>query len=274
MNPVGTAYGWLLLAGIAVSLFTWTRLARRDERLLLIYVAALLCAFIGAKLAYVFAEGWRDWPMPDRWLRLATGKSVLGALLGGYAGVEAAKLALGWGAPTGDLFALVAPLGIAIGRIGCLLHGCCLGERCAPAWYALRDSHGVARWPAVPLELAFNVAALAVFVTLRSRAGKSAGACARGTHDGESQEMSGLRPREHGCEEGFACAMRGQHFHIYLIAYGTFRFAHEFVRATPRMVFGISGYQFLSLGCVALGAIGFFRRSRSRGREGDGTLLS
>ena len=26
-------YGWLLLAGIAVSLFTWTRLARGDARL-------------------------------------------------------------------------------------------------------------------------------------------------------------------------------------------------------------------------------------------------
>ena len=49
-------YGWLLLAGIAVSLFTWTRLARRDERLVLIYVAALLSAFIGAKPVYVLAE--------------------------------------------------------------------------------------------------------------------------------------------------------------------------------------------------------------------------
>ena len=50
-------YGWLLLAGIAVSLFTWTGLARRDERLVLIYVAALLSAFIGAKRVYVLAEG-------------------------------------------------------------------------------------------------------------------------------------------------------------------------------------------------------------------------
>ena len=78
-------YSLLLLVAIAASLFTWTRLARRDHRLVLIYVAALLSAFIGAKLVYVLAEGWLDWPMPDRWLRLATGKSVLGALLGGYA---------------------------------------------------------------------------------------------------------------------------------------------------------------------------------------------
>ena len=223
-------YGWLLLAGIAVSLFTWTRLARRDERLVLIYVAALLSAFIGAKLTYLFAEGWLDWPMPDRWLRLATGKSVLGALLGGYAGVEVAKLALGWRAPTGDLFALVAPLGIGIGRIGCLLHGCCLGERCAPTfpnWFTLRDAEGVARWPAVPVEIGFNVLALAAFLILRRR---------------------GL--------------LRGQHFHLYLIAYGIFRFAHEWMRVTPKFFGLLSGYQFAALACVALGAWGFRRRAR------------
>ena len=227
MPVTASPYGWLLLAGIAVSLFTWTRLARGDARLVLIYVAALLSAFIGAKLTYLFAEGWLDWPMPDRWLRLATGKSVLGALLGGYAGVEAAKFALGWRAPTGDLFALVAPLGIGIGRIGCLLHGCCLGERCEPAWFTLRDAEGVARWPAVPVELGFNVLALAAFLILRRRG-----------------------------------ILRGQHFHLYLIAYGIFRFAHEWLRVTPKFFGLISGYQLAALACVALGAWGFRRRAR------------
>ena len=227
---IPSPYGWLLLAGIAASLFTWTRLARRDHRLVLIYVAALLSAFIGAKLVYVLAEGWLDWPMPDRWLRLATGKSVLGALLGGYAGVELAKHALGHRAATGDLFALVAPLGIAIGRVGCLLHGCCLGERVGsncPAWWSLRDAQGVARWPAVPLELAFNIAAIVIFLLLR-RCGK----------------------------------MRGQHFHLYLIAYGAFRFAHEWMRVTPKIAGVISGYQLAALACVALGVWGFRRRAR------------
>ena len=222
-----SSYGWLLLVAIAASLFTWTRLARRDHRLVLIYVAALLSAFIGAKLVYVLAEGWLDWPMPDRWLRLATGKSVLGALLGGYAGVEFAKHALGHRAATGDLFALVAPLGIGIGRVGCLLHGCCLGERCEPAWWTLRDAQGVARWPAVPLELAFNIAAIVIFLLLR-RCGK----------------------------------MRGQHFHLYLIAYGAFRFAHEWMRMTPKIAGVLSGYQLAALACVALGVWGFRRRAR------------
>ena len=218
-------YSWLLLVAIATSLFTWSRLARRDERLVLIYALALLSGFVGAKVVYLFAEGWLDWPLPDRWMRLATGKSVIGALLGGYVGVELAKRMLGYTAATGDLFAVVAPLGIGIGRIGCLLHGCCLGRVCEPAWYALRDAHGTARWPAVPVELAFNAVALVVFLGLR-RCG----------------------------------VQRGQHFHLYLMGYGLFRFVHEFVRATPQMGGFLSGYQYAALACVALGAWGYARR--------------
>ena len=82
------AYGWLMLAGIAVSLTLWSRIAKRDARLLPIYIAALTAAFVGAKLVYIAAEGWMHWNDSDRWIQLATGKSVLGALLGGYAGVE------------------------------------------------------------------------------------------------------------------------------------------------------------------------------------------
>jgi phosphatidylglycerol:prolipoprotein diacylglycerol transferase len=84
----------------------------------------------------------------------------------------------------------------------------------------------VARWPAVPLELAFNIAAIGIFLLLRRR-GK----------------------------------MRGQHFHLYLIAYGAFRFAHEWTRATPKIAGIISGYQLAALACVALGVWGFLRRA-------------
>jgi len=220
-------YSWLLLAGIAVTLTLWSRLAKRDSRLMLIYGAALVSAFVGAKVVYLLAEGWLFWDSPDRWLIWATGKSVLGALLGGYAGVEIAKKAIGYSAPTGDWFAIVAPVGIALGRVGCLLHGCCTGVVCQPAWWTLRDAAGVHRWPAVPVELGFNLAAIALFATLR-RAGK----------------------------------LRGQLFHIYLIAYGLFRFAHEFLRATPRFSHGLTGYQIAALAVAALGTAGFIQRQR------------
>ncbi len=230
MNP--SPYGWLLLAGVGVSLVLWVRLARRDERLLFIYIAALVGAFIGAKLVYILAEGWLDWSQPDRWRRIATGKTILGGLLGGYASVELAKKFVGYKSATGDWFALIAPLGIMLGRIGCLLHGCCLGAICQPSWFTVEDRAGVARWPAVPLEITFNFCALVTFLILRR-----------------------------------ARLLPGQHFHLYLIAYGAFRFAHEFVRATPRVIGPLSGYSIAALATMALGTIGFWLRQRKMNHE-------
>jgi len=232
MNPPPTtAYGWLMLAGIFVSITLWSRVAKRDARLVLIYVAALAGAFLGAKFVYLGAEGWLHWHDEQRWLILATGKSITGALLGGYAAVEIAKYFLNYRGATGDWFAIIAPLGIMLGRVGCLLQGCCLGRVCEPAWYTLNDATGTARWPAVPVEFLFNALMLGAILLLRRRQ-----------------------------------TWRGQLFHVYLIAYGVFRFLHEFWRDTPRILGPISGYQIASLGLVALGVIGFVRRQRRQSR--------
>jgi phosphatidylglycerol:prolipoprotein diacylglycerol transferase len=226
--PKSTAYGWLMLAGILVSIALWSRVARRDERLVLVYVAALAGAFLGAKLVYLGAEGWLHWHDPNRWVILATGKSITGALLGGYAGVEIAKRLLGYTSATGDWFAVIAPVGIMLGRIGCVLHGCCLGRVCEASWFTVTDAAGVARWPAAQVELIFNLLILGMILLLRR-----------------------------------ARVLPGQHFHIYLMAYGLFRFAHEFLRATPQILGPISGYQIAALGCTVLGATGFVLRHRS-----------
>jgi phosphatidylglycerol:prolipoprotein diacylglycerol transferase len=222
---MASPYAWLLLAGIVVTLIFWSRLAKRDSRLMIIYLAALAGAFAGAKIVYLAAEGWMFWNSPNRWLIWATGKTILGALLGGYAAVKIAKSWLDYSQPTGDWFALITPIGVMLGRLGCLLHGCCLGTACQPAWWTLRDANGTERWPAVPVEIGFNALALFAFLILRKR------------H-----------------------LLTGQHFHVYLMAYGAFRFVHEFMRATPRMWHGLTGYQLAALAVFALGVAGFARR--------------
>lgn len=254
-------YSLLMLAGIGVSIAFWVRLAKRDERLLVIYIAALVSAFLGAKVVYLAAEGWMFWEAPDRWMIWATGKTILGALLGGYAGVEVAKKLTGYTSATGDWFAVIAPVGIVLGRVGCLLHGCCLGKECAPAWWTMNDAHGVARWPAVPVEVGFNVIALAFFLALRG--GGESTKSTKGHEKGDSA----LRVFSCSSWTDLAARLRGQHFHIYLMAYGAFRFAHEFLRATPRIGSGISGYQIAALACVALGAWRFAARARSVARD-------
>src|SRR5215204_822482 len=124
-HPGSTAYGWFALMAVVISVVLWSRLVRGDRRLLFIYISALTGAFIGAKLVYFAAEGWLYLGHEDRWFKLATGKSIIGGLLGGYAAVELAKRILHYTQATGDRFAIVAPIGIMLGRIGCVLHGCC-----------------------------------------------------------------------------------------------------------------------------------------------------
>lgn len=222
-----------MLGGIVVSLFFWSRVARRDARLPGIYLAALAGAFLGAKAVYFLAEGYLHWGMPDFWLQLATGKSILGGLLGGYATVEIAKRLAGYHGVTGDWFALIVPIGILIGRIGCWIHGCCPGIECDPAWFTMRDAAGHARWPAVPVEMGFNLVALAAIFSLHK-----------------------------------AKRLEGQHFHLYLIAYGAFRFFHEFLRDEPRIIPPLSGYQLAALAVLVLGVVGFVRRRSAAARIG------
>ena len=98
-------------------------------------------------------------------------------------------------------------------------------NRLTPFRQLLRRVEGVEG--TVPMEILFNVAIIGLFYLLR---------------------------RKH--------KLPGQHFHLYLIGYGLFRFAHEFAREEPRMFGTISGYQIAALAVAALGVAGFARRRR------------
>ncbi len=226
--PEPSAYGWITLGGILLGAFLWHRRWRNsDPTLFGIFIGGIAGAFLGAKIIYILAEGWLHFGQPNVWINLAVGKTILGALLGGYAGVEFTKRLIDYNKPTGDWFAFMVPFGIAAGRVGCLRYGCCLGQKCDPAaWYALTDKAGDARWPASPVELTFNLLALVLLFQLRRFPG-----------------------------------LRGQLFHIYLIAYGVFRFLHEFIRGTPKVIGGVlSGYHIAALAVIALGVWGFWKR--------------
>ncbi|NNE94204.1 MAG: diacylglyceryl transferase [Verrucomicrobiales bacterium] len=234
MKPPGI-YGWIMLGGILLGAYLWHRKWKNSEPVLFgIFIGAMIGAFLGAKLIYLFAEGWLHFGKPDAWLQIATGKTILGALLGGYLGVEITKNLLEYNQPTGDWFAFTVAGGIAAGRIGCLFYGCCPGQECDPqAWYALTDEARTARWPAVPIELAFNLIAIGILLQLQK-----------------------------------SPVFRGQLFHAYLIGYGVFRFAHEFFRATPKIIFGeISSYHLAALVVMILGVAGYRKRARENSIE-------
>ena len=215
--PSQAAYTLLFLAGVLSSALLWNRVARPAGSHVLIYVGALLGLLVGAKLGFALAELPFIWGAPDLWTQLLWGKTILGGLLGGYAGVELGKRACGVTAATGDGFALTAPFALALGRLGCALRGCCAGKICEPAWYAQRDSMGVFRYPAQLAELVFHLAALGALWSAHTY-------------------IVPKHPR-----------LKGQLFHLYLMTYGVYRFLSEFFRDTPRYAFGLSPYQVLAL---------------------------
>lgn len=210
-------YALMLLLGIAWGAVYWFRESKRDGRVALIYAAGLAGAFAGAKLAFLLAEGWLHFHDPNRWVIWLSGKSIMGALPGGWLGVEIAKRSLGYRETTGDRFAMLLPVPLILGRIGCLSAGCCGGVVCA-----------FGRWPSVGVEIGFQMVAM-IF-------------------------LWGMR-RKHW--------QAGQHFHLYLIAYGLFRFGHEFLRATPKPFLGLSGYQLLGLATALAAAVAYRTRGRT-----------
>jgi len=211
-------YRWTMLGAIVLSAVIWSLRTKRDPQLLVIYVGALGGAFLGAKLAYLFAEGSIAWASPNRWLLIATGKSVLGGILGGYVGVEWMKHLIGYPRSTGDLFAPIIPLGIALGRVGCMMHGCCQGNQVTAAWWSVRDPSGIARWPSSQVEFGFQITMFVLLIALLRRP-----------------------------------AWHGKVFFLYLASYGAFRFVHEFLRDTPKWFGMVSGYQVLALVMFGLG---------------------
>lgn len=219
----------MTILGLLIGGWLWSRRWKSRPETFPVFVGAIVGAFLGAKILYLIAEG-LSVVGEEYWLQQwLTGKTIVGALLGGYLGVETAKRLVGLKEATGDWFAIGVPLAIAAGRMGCLRHGCCLGKECSePAWLMLADSKGVDRWPAVPLELGFNL----LFVTA----------------------ILPIALRGMG---------KGQLFHAYLISYGIFRFWHEFYRDTPLLFAGISGYQLGALGLVLVGCWRGWHRARN-----------
>lgn len=97
------------------------------------------------------------------------GKTIVGGLAGGLAGVELTKKLVGITRSTGDLFALPLCAGIAIGRIGCFLTG--LDDRTSglPVAWGVDFGDGIPRHPTQLYEIAF-LALLAGYLALKPAA--------------------------------------------------------------------------------------------------------
>lgn len=229
----------VVLALLLGSLFPVTKHIRETSLRRQYYVLqgiTLVSAIVGAKLTFVVAEiGWPWEPWPGWSVVLASGRSIVGALVFGLLGAECAKPLLKYPLPPNDRFAAILPLSIAIGRIGCLANGCCRGVP-YDGIVAIRYDDGITRHPAPLYEMAFHLAACAVALVLVRRN-----------------------------------YLKGCVFSVYLMAYGVFRFGTEFLRETPKTFATLSAYQWLALAMVVLG-VSFLAKRYSKWNVGEAAV--
>jgi len=227
------SYAMLMVASVVLLLATPTmkQFKRPGDRGRYYTMQAItaLGAAAGAKLGVLFGDAL--WPLQpfDHWAELLTsGRSIAGALLLGFIAVEVAKPLLRYDIPPNDRFAVALPFSIALGRLGCLVAGCCRG---AP-WegpVAIAYNDGVLRHPAQLYEALFQLLAGWTLLVLWRRG-----------------------------------ILFGRLFALYLVVYGVFRFATEFIRDTAKPFAGFSAYQWMSLAMIVAGAAAIYWRTRSQ----------
>lgn len=130
-----------------------------DDSRWIIIAAAAVGAMFGSRILGLL----EDIPLTHltwKTLILPGGKTIVGGLLGGWIAVEITKRIGRITTRTGDLFAIPLCLGIAVGRIGCLLAGLAddtYGKPTSLPW-AIDFGDGIPRHPTQLYEILFLVA--------------------------------------------------------------------------------------------------------------------
>jgi phosphatidylglycerol:prolipoprotein diacylglycerol transferase len=173
MIPIGSHPAWHPVfetlgyaAGFAV--YRWNRARQGDvvaePQRWTVLAAAAVGALAGSRLLGIaeqwptVIQAWRAGHMMDL-LFSPGGKTIVGGLLGGWIGVEITKKISGIERRTGDLFALPLCVGIAVGRVGCLIAGLAddtYGKPTSLPW-AVDLGDGIGRHPVQVYEILFLV---------------------------------------------------------------------------------------------------------------------
>lgn len=206
--PPDAVHGLFVVLGILCAAVVFVLEARRrgatDERVLYVVTGALIGGALLMRLG-TWVQHLRvsdNSSLVEHWLY--GNRSILGGLLGAWLGVHVTKRLVGYRARTGDLFAPAVALGMAVGRVGCLLTEA-PGTPTGVGWGVTLDADrattlgvpaGVPLHPSFAYEIAFQLVAFAVLW-------------------GWARHQQ-LPP--------------GETFVWYVAAYGLFRFGVEFVR--------------------------------------------
>ncbi len=239
MTGVSILYPLIMLAALASG--GWL-LRRSQEHLglpqthrIAIGLAAFCGAMIGAKAPFLFG----DWDgLRNGAIWYPNGKTIMCGMVGAYFAVEVAKWACGVKTKTGDSFAVPCAVAIGIGRLGCLVAGCCYGIPTSLPWglqCAITDN--LVRHPTQLYESMFHFSMASVMYNMKHRG-----------------------------------IWRGQLAKFYILSYLLYRFATEFIRPEVRIASGLTGYQWFAIALAPVfAALWWWDASKFR-KRGNGTV--
>ncbi len=233
----------LLALGVGLVIY-YVELRRRgwlEPRIVWISIAAILGGALGARLitAWEHLEVYAAFDdVPLTWAIEHSGKSLIGALAGGYLATVLAKRVFGYSRSTGDAYLLAIPVAVIIGRIGCYFSELPLGTPTDLPWGVTVSAEAAAAFarcpgcelpmhPSMLYEIAFNLAAVVVILGFRDRV-----------------------------------PVPGDALKLYLLAAGIFRVWVETVRGNEPQALGLTGPQWVLIPLVALLAMHFVRQVR------------
>jgi prolipoprotein diacylglyceryltransferase len=233
----------LLALAVGLAIYYWELRARGwlDGTIVWISLGAVLGGALGARLITSWEHlevyaAFADRPFSE--VIEHSGKSILGALAGGYLTIAVLKRAFGYRRSTGDAYILAIPVATAIGRIGCFLSELPLGTPTSLPWGVSVSSQAAAAFarcpgcnvpmhPSMLYEIGFNLVAIALILRFRDRV-----------------------------------PVPGDGVRLYLMAAGVFRFLVEFVRGNEPQALGLTGPQWVLIPLVGLLALHFVRQRR------------
>lgn len=185
------------------------------EQNMWLIVACVFGALIGSKLLAWVESAPDYWQHRDELAAWVGGKTIVGGLLGGWAGIEIAKRLMHITRSTGDLFVYPLIFGQCVGRIGCFLTG--LADHTHGNFTSLPWAVNFGDGPRHPTQL-YEI----LFLLLLG---------------------IGIYAYEHlaGPQRG------GVRFRLYMLGYLCFRFAIEFIKPRFAPYDGLSAIQLASL---------------------------
>jgi len=213
------SYEVFVIIALVVGIFLYYREAKKNkvlgEKTFYILVGAFIGGVLGAKIPiWILNYKLILANFPDISLLLA-GRTITGGLIGGTIGVLITKKLAKIKEKRGNLFAPAIALGVAIGRIGCFLRGCCYGKVTSLPW-GVDFGDSLLRHPTQIYESLFMLAMFAYLTWKKNQNPKP-----------------------------------GELFKFLMIAYFSFRFFIEFIRVESVVFLGLTLFQLISIVAVA-----------------------